>query len=141
MNESPRIIYRKSDNAPFVLQDNGRYKLDTMLWYGESHGETIMDHDLLSLSDPEFFSSEQTKKKFVRSLSDSLPKLPLVKFNFDDLPVEFHKQYPFTDKEVFVILGEIKQMPGHCIVLHHRTGQIHSGFHTDNFVEIPEDEA
>ena len=72
---------------------------------------------------------------------NTLSQLPLVKFNFDDLPLEFHKQYPFTDKEVFVILGEIKQMPGHCIVLHHRTGQIHSGFRTDNFVEIPEDEA
>lgn len=32
-------------------------------------------------------------------------------------------------------------MPGHCVVADHATGQIFSGYHTENFVEIDEDEA
>lgn len=37
--------------------------------------------------------------------------------------------------------GTMAAMPGHGVVADHRTGQIYSGYHTENFVEIPEDEA
>lgn len=32
-------------------------------------------------------------------------------------------------------------MGGHCVVADHRTGQIYSGYHTENFVELTDDEA
>jgi hypothetical protein len=31
-------------------------------------------------------------------------------------------------------------MLGHCVVADHETGRIHSGYHTENFVELTEDE-
>jgi len=40
----------------------------------------------------------------------------------------------------YVFLGEIPNMPGHCVVADAKTGQLITGYHTDNFVEIPEDE-
>ena len=58
----------------------------------------------------------------------------LVKFNFYQLP----KKYPFTKNGVYVFLGEIVNMPGHCIVIDHKTGKIYSGYHTENFVECSE---
>jgi hypothetical protein len=67
-------------------------------------------------------------------------KLSLVKFNFDGCPVEYHKKCPFSSEVVYVYLGDIVNMPGHCVVVEHETGRIYSGFHTENFVEIPEDE-
>lgn len=45
--------------------------------------------------------------------------------------------YPFKDQEIVLFLGEIKQMPGHCIVVK-RNGNILWGLHTDNFV-VPSD--
>jgi hypothetical protein len=44
-------------------------------------------------------------------------------------------------KHTYVFFGEIPNMPGHCVVADHVTGQIFSGYHTENFVEIDEDEA
>lgn len=48
-------------------------------------------------------------------------------------------QYPFKTGQCFIFLGEIVQMPGHCIVAD-RKGKIHWGFHTDNFRDPTEDE-
>ena len=39
-----------------------------------------------------------------------------------------------------VFLGEIPNMPGHCLVADTKTGRIYTGFHTDRFREIPEDQ-
>jgi hypothetical protein len=66
--------------------------------------------------------------------------LSLVKFNFDTMPVEYHSTYPFQAGAVYVFLGELVNMRGHCVVADHKTGQIYSGYHTDNFVELSEDE-
>jgi hypothetical protein len=38
------------------------------------------------------------------------------------------------------MLGEIDQMDGHCVVADIKTGQIYSCYHTENFVELSEDE-
>ncbi len=65
----------------------------------------------------------------------------LVRFQFEALPSEYHSQYPFTSKGVYVFFGEIPNMPGHCVVADHRTGQVYSGYHTEWFLELPEDEA
>jgi hypothetical protein len=67
-------------------------------------------------------------------------RLKLVKFNFDSLPIEYHKEYPFSKYDTFIMLGEIEQMLGHCVIAHSKTGQIYIGYHTSDFVELTEDE-
>ena len=73
------------------------------------------------------------KKKMPRKLS-------LVKFDFDSLDVKFHSQYPFSRHEHCIFLGEIPNMDGHCVI-GTKSGNITFGWHTDNFVEVTEDEA
>lgn len=50
-----------------------------------------------------------------------------------------YKEHPFEKNKPYVFLGEITQMPGHCVA-DYKTGQLYSGYHTENFEEIPEDE-
>ena len=50
------------------------------------------------------------------------------------------RKFPFRAKQTYVFLGEIPNMPGHCVVAEHPSGQIYSGYHTDNFVELTERE-
>ena len=64
----------------------------------------------------------------------------LVKFDFADLPVEYHKSYPFTEKDRFVYLGDVVQMPGHCIVVRLSDGHVFTCYHIDDFVELTEEE-
>lgn len=64
----------------------------------------------------------------------------LVRFQFDAIPVEYHVRYPFTRDGVYVFFGDLPNMPGHCVVADHKTGQIYSGYHTEWFAEIPPDE-
>ncbi len=76
-----------------------------------------------------------------RSPARRIPRqYSLVRFQFDKLPAEYHSKYPFTLDGVYVFLGDIPNMPGHCVVADHRTGQIYSGYHTENFVEFPGEE-
>jgi len=63
-------------------------------------------------------------------------KLSMVKFDEE----KRMKEYPFTKNEPYIFLGEIPNMRGHCIVISHRTGKVLSGYHTDNFIEMSEDE-
>jgi hypothetical protein len=67
-------------------------------------------------------------------------KYKLVRFDFEDLPIGYHNLYPFSKDQVFVMLGEIEGMDGHCVVSNIKTGQIHVNYHTDNFIELTEDE-
>jgi hypothetical protein len=67
-------------------------------------------------------------------------KLSLVRFDAEQLPRDVRIKYPFTRDGVYVFLGEIPNMPGHSVVADHRTGWIYSGYHTENFVELTEDE-
>ena len=48
------------------------------------------------------------------------------------------KSSPLLSHEVFVYLGEIPNMRGHCIVVGHPHGAVMSGYHVDNFEEVPE---
>jgi hypothetical protein len=65
----------------------------------------------------------------------------LVRFAFENVPAEHHSKYPFTQEAVYVYFGEIPNMyGGHCVVAEFRTGQIFSGYHTENFIEVSEDE-
>lgn len=44
----------------------------------------------------------------------------------------WEKAYPFKRGEVLLCLGEIRQMPKHCIVVK-KNGQVFWGFDSDNF--------
>ena len=43
-------------------------------------------------------------------------------------------------ERVFIYFGEIPNMPGHCVVAGHESGKIFSGYHTDDFEQIPDEE-
>ena len=47
--------------------------------------------------------------------------------------------YPFNMHESVVFLGEINEMPGHCIVAR-KNGNVMWGYHTDNFRKIKKEE-
>lgn len=68
-------------------------------------------------------------------------KLSLVKFNFEAVPAQYRRKYPFRASKIYIYFGEIANMPGHCVVADHKTGKIYSGYHTENFIEINADEA
>ena len=68
-----------------------------------------------------------------------MQKYKLVKFDFDNIPENYHKEYPFTKHGVYVMLGEIEGMDGHCIVVS-RDGHTYWGYHTENFIELTEEE-
>lgn len=40
----------------------------------------------------------------------------------------------------YIFLGEIPNMPDHCVVISHRLGTIFSGCHIEDFRELTEDE-
>jgi hypothetical protein len=64
----------------------------------------------------------------------------LVKFDYKDMPEKYHKLYPFKEDAPYIFLGEIVQMPGHCIVVGMKDGKIYNGYHTENFIELTENE-
>lgn len=43
-------------------------------------------------------------------------------------------------RNVFIFLGDIPNMQGHCIVVSVQTGKIFSCYHTEDFEELSEDE-
>ena len=65
----------------------------------------------------------------------------LVRFQFELLPAEDHGLYPFTPGEAYVFFGDIPNMPGHCVVADHKSGRLFSGYHTEWFAELSEEDA
>jgi hypothetical protein len=51
---------------------------------------------------------------------------------FADIPKGYRDKYPFSHGERLLFLGEITNMPGHCIVVNFK-GRVMWGYHTDNF--------
>lgn len=79
--------------------------------------------------------------EFDESKPSGCPRyLSLVRFNFDALPTTYHAKYPFVEGRTYIFFGEIPNMPGHCVVADHKTGQLFSGYHTENFVELKDEE-
>ena len=70
------------------------------------------------------------------------PKRPLSLVKIDDkIELKFRKIYEKNlGKGPYIFFGEIPNMPEHCVVVDTKTGKISSGFHTDNFVELTDDE-
>jgi hypothetical protein len=66
----------------------------------------------------------------------------MVKFDYETMPKEYHDSYlkVFPKDEVFVFMGELEQMQGHCILCNFKTGKIVCGYHTDNFRILTDDE-
>ena len=66
----------------------------------------------------------------------------LVKFDKDDCPEGHWEDYykdVFEDK-VFIYLGEIPNMKWHCSLIERGTGKLLVGYHTDDFIELTEDD-
>lgn len=57
-----------------------------------------------------------------------------------EAPIGMWNEYPFSKHDRFVFLSEINNMEGHCVVVNWKTGQVLSGYHTDDFVELTEEE-
>ena len=74
-----------------------------------------------------------------KRLTKRTPVNTMIRFDFDAVPLEYHSQYPFTRTDVFLFLGEVKQLPGHCVVAT-KDGRVIWGYHTENFVVIAEEE-
>ncbi len=76
----------------------------------------------------------------IRRRPKSPRKLSLVKFDHSSLPRRYWQKYPFRADRVLIFIGEISNMKGHCIVADYKTGRLYSGYHTNNFVELRQDE-
>lgn len=66
--------------------------------------------------------------------------LSLVKFDFSSVTPLYRKVYSFKENDRYIFLGEIPNMPGHCVVIEYNKGKIYSGYHTSNFIELSEEE-
>ncbi len=76
-------------------------------------------------------------------LSELTPRqYSLCKFDFERFPKSFkaEEKYPFKKDALYIFLGNIPNMLGHCVVADHLSGRVYSGYHTENFIELDEDE-
>ena len=66
----------------------------------------------------------------------------LVKFDYTNVPSEVHHYYLkiFDFNEAFLYMGDISQMDGHCVLCSLKTGKILTGYNTENFIALTEDE-
>ena len=62
-----------------------------------------------------------------------------VKFDYNNLPIDYLHDYPFKKEDVYIFFGEIPNMPGHCIICD-EMGKFHIGYHTDHFYELSQEE-
>ncbi len=67
-----------------------------------------------------------------------LRQFDLVTVDFRDLQPLDRRKYPFHHDEVMLFLGEVRQMPGHLIVVN-KQGLTFWGYHEDHFVKVPDD--
>jgi len=69
----------------------------------------------------------------------SEPEIPLNSIVIFDDPDGFYKDGPLKNGHMYLFLGEIHNMAGHCIVSEYPRGIVHAGIHTDNFVTFDEE--
>ena len=74
----------------------------------------------------------------MRALMKTPRKLSLVRFNFDALS-KHDADFPFQRDAVYVFLGAIANMPGHCVVADYKTVRSTARY-TRDFVELTDDE-
>ncbi|CAN5921307.1 hypothetical protein BH24BAC1_BH24BAC1_33450 [soil metagenome] len=66
--------------------------------------------------------------------------LSLVRFDSSRVPSSVSTEYPFRAGVSYIFLGEIPNMPGHCVVAEQQSGRLYAGYHTEHFIELMEDE-
>ncbi len=66
-------------------------------------------------------------------------KLSMVYWKGRRAPTSTQTKAPFRRNQIFIFIGEIPNMPGHCVVVDKSSGRTHAGYHTENFKEIPEE--
>ena len=73
-------------------------------------------------------------------VSNSLRQYALVKLTdeYRALYKKYHIDNDFLKERCFIFLGEIPNMPEHCVVIGNVTKKIYSGYHITNFVELNE---
>jgi len=76
--------------------------------------------------------------KFTRFNRTKMRQYSLVRFDDSSLPKEYRGMYPFSSKHRYIFLGEIPNMPGHCIVMD-EDGKMYPGYHTSNFTELSDE--
>ena len=78
------------------------------------------------------------KKAFYVNAERTPRENSLVKFNIkpSEIDPRFRKKVPFKQNELYVFLGEIVNMPGHCIVANYKTGKFYFGVHSNYFSEF-----
>lgn len=64
----------------------------------------------------------------------------LVKYDDSHYNEPYRGKGPFKYNHTYLFMGEIANMPEHCVVVDTKTNEIFSGYHTDTFVELTEDE-
>lgn len=62
--------------------------------------------------------------------------LSLVKFECAKISKRERSRYPFKREKVYIFIGEIRGMRGHCVVAEYPVGKMYSGYHTENFREL-----
>jgi hypothetical protein len=79
--------------------------------------------------------------------SETAPSVPrqyslvrLVQWYRDFLAENGNSELPLAQENVFVFLGEIPNMKGHCVVAGQESGRVFSGYHIENFEEMDENE-
>lgn len=74
-------------------------------------------------------------------MEEEIPQYSLVRVekSYVDWLVESgNKNHDLLKSSFFIYLGEIPNMPGHCVVAEHgNKGRILSGFHTEDFEVVP----
>lgn len=70
----------------------------------------------------------------------TVPTFKIVKFQPPHLTKEQCKGYSLKYGETCILLGEREQHPGHAIVMNMNGKIVYTGIHTDNFIEVKEDE-
>ena len=83
----------------------------------------------MSSSDKEYFDRD---RKVVQPTPVIPRPLSLVRQRYDD-----YQQLP---DRALIFLGEIPNMPDHCVLLDSVSHNVYAGYHTDGFVELTEDE-
>ena len=87
------------------------------------------------------FINQSKKYHTMKKKKRKIPrKLSWVKFDFSGMDEQTYSDYAqIFNEEAYIFMGEITNMPGHCILLS-PNGNTKIGYHTENFIELSEDE-
>ena len=66
-----------------------------------------------------------------------LRPLALVRLKRKWAKLPAHQTQPFANDMPLIYLGEIPNMPEHGVFAGHRSGRVYSGYHIEQFEEVP----